>query len=233
MKRVVLAIGLVSLLSSSIALAECHTSTAIPKTFQTTGQAKFGSTVGSFAMQEHTNDPKRMYLKESCKSTYVTVNHDGTPVKQRIDGCQLQDGLWEVVTPSCEGDYSMIDTYLFPISATMGNKRGSNARTIGELFVHKLVDVWKSPPRIISEVHVDTVMFAVTNLKTTQMASWQLPNHNARGFVEIIGTSYTTGGKCKEFASRLEIDGDVRIFKERACSTADSKYITFGGEIIR
>lgn len=117
-----------------------------------------------------------------------------------------------------------------PVSATAGVRTDYTAPTS---IVDVIFNVGKSIAGRLSaedkETHIETVLFAMTNLDNGEIAQWHNTRDKTSGRIKIVITRPVQGGYCRQFFTEINLDGRVRQYNEEGCRTIDSQFWTFSG----
>ena len=124
-------------------------------------------------------------------------------------------------------NFASADTRIPP--SALGGARGdytssSSAFTIASNFFKYVSGSLTGDDR---RMHINTIIFAASNLENGQYAEWQNPNTNSAGRVKVVLTEPAQGGFCRLLYTEVEKDDNIREYREYACKTIDSQYWTF------
>lgn len=77
------------------------------------------------------------------------------------------------------------------------------------------------------KMHINTIIYAASNLDNGDVAEWSNPNSNSAGRIKIALTMPVQGGYCRLLYTEVEKDYKIREYQEYACKTIDSQFWTF------
>ena len=75
--------------------------------------------------------------------------------------------------------------------------------------------------------HINTVIYAASNLDNGDVAEWSNPHNGSAGRIKVALTLPVQGGYCRLLYTEVEKDDKIREYQEYACKTIDSQYWTF------
>lgn len=71
--------------------------------------------------------------------------------------------------------------------------------------------------------HIQTVLMALNMTQAGETSEWYNPRSNSSGLVQVVASANTGSGYCRVFLSKVNKNGDIRLFKETACVQIDHK----------
>jgi len=199
-----------------------------------------------------TNDPAQKYSNllfgngsnDCVVRVTVAMNYNGKKVPKVIDGCEIQGtDTWNIISTSRVSNAKMGYNNLFPLSVTLGDRQESVRSNMRSGYLGATHQILLSietmfVPRIVMEVHLDAVMFAVVAVtepgfvEEGDLITWNISSESASGGVVVTKLERVSGGDCVYFRSAIEIDGITYGFDEKGCSIMDG-YWGFEGVRIK
>lgn len=228
-----------------------HNSALDSHTFITRDTVLSNGYVSGETRIKKTNDPAQKYsnllfgngTNDCVVRVNVGMNYNGREVPKVIDGCEIQGtDTWNIISTSRVSNAKMGYNNLFPLSVTLGNRQegvSANMRSGYLEATHQALSLVQSMfvPRIVREVHLDAVMFAVVAtadgfVNEGDLITWNMSSESASGGIVVTKLERVSGGNCVYFRSALEIGNSTYGFDEKGCSIMDG-YWEFEGVRIK
>lgn len=183
-----------------------------------------------------TNDPNEKYANVTFGDTNncvvrvdVPMNYNGKRVSKVIDACKIKGtNTWNIISQSRVSNAKMGYNNLFPLSVTLGNRQDGVSENMRAGYLDAAYQALSLvegmfTPRLVREVHLDAVMFAVVAtaqgfMEEGDLVTWNVSSKSANGGVVIKSLERVSGGDCVRFRSAIEVESSVYGFDEKACS---------------